>query len=94
VRSADFVARYGGEEFVVVLPETSSEGAIHFAERLRERIAATEFQAGMGVALTLSASIGVSLFPGPRIASVDDLLAAADTALYRAKSEGRNRVHH
>jgi two-component system, cell cycle response regulator len=94
VRSADFVARYGGEEFVVVLPETSSEGAIHFAERLRERIAGTEFQAGMGNSLTLSASIGVSLFPGPRIASVDDLLAAADTALYRAKSEGRNRVHH
>ncbi len=94
VRSADFVARYGGEEFVVVLPETGVDGAVHFAERLRERIAATEFQAGLGTPLALTASIGVSLFPGPRITSVDDLLAAADTALYKAKSDGRNRVHH
>ena len=95
VRSADFVARYGGEEFVVVLPETSVEGALHFAERLRERIATTPFSGGgSGVTLELSASIGVALFPGPRITSVDDLLAAADGALYRAKSDGRNRVRH
>ncbi len=94
VRSADFVARYGGEEFVIVLPETSLDGAVTFAERLRERIAATTFQGGVGVQLTLSVSIGVSLFPGPRITSVDDLLAAADTALYRAKADGRNRVRH
>jgi len=39
-------------------------------------------------------SIGVSLFPGPRIASVDDLLSAADTALYRAKNDGRNCVRY
>jgi two-component system, cell cycle response regulator len=94
VRSADFVARYGGEEFVIVLPETSMDGAVTFAERLRERIAATTFAGGMGVSLTLSASIGVALFPGPRITSVDDLLSAADTALYRAKSDGRNTVRH
>jgi diguanylate cyclase (GGDEF)-like protein len=92
VRSADFVARYGGEEFVIVLPETSLDGAVTFAERLRERISSTIFQGGIGVTLTLSVSIGVSLFPGPRITSVDDLLAAADTALYRAKEDGRNRV--
>jgi two-component system, cell cycle response regulator len=94
VRSADFVARYGGEEFVVVLPETSLEGAVIFAERLRERIANTAFRGGPGVALSLSVSIGVALFPGPRIASVDDLLAAADAALYRAKADGRNRVRY
>ncbi len=40
----------------------------------------------------MSVSIGVSLFPAPRITSVDDLLSAADTALYRAKADGRNRV--
>ncbi len=94
VRSADFVARYGGEEFVIVLPETSLDGAVTFAERLRERIASTIFQGGIGVTLTLSVSIGVSLFPGPRITSVDDLLTAADTALYRAKEDGRNRVRY
>jgi len=94
VRSADFVARYGGEEFVIVLPETSTEGAVTFAERLRERIAGTAFAGGQGAALTLSVSIGVSLFPGPRITSVDDLLSAADTALYRAKNDGRNCVRY
>ncbi len=92
VRSADFVARYGGEEFVIVLPETSLEGATTFAERLRERIASTLFAGGPGGTLTLSVSIGVSLFPAPRITSVDDLLSAADTALYRAKADGRNCV--
>ena len=94
VRSADFVARYGGEEFVIVLPETSMDGAVTFAERLRERIATTAFQGGVGVTLTISVSIGVALFPGPRITSADDLLASADTALYRAKADGRNRVRH
>ena len=94
VRSADFVARYGGEEFVIVLPETSLEGAVTFAERLRERIFATPFEGGGSATLTLSVSVGVSLFPGPRIASVDDLLSAADAALYRAKADGRNCVRH
>jgi two-component system, cell cycle response regulator len=92
VRSADFVARYGGEEFVVVLPETSLDGAVTFADRLRERIAATPFDGGQDGVLSLTLSIGVALFPAPRITSVDDLLSAADTALYRAKADGRNRV--
>jgi two-component system, cell cycle response regulator len=94
VRSADFVARYGGEEFVVVLPETSMDGAVVFAERLRERIASTLFQGGNGVSLNISVSVGVAIFPAPRIASVDDLLASADAALYRAKADGRNRVRY
>ena len=94
VRSADFVARYGGEEFVIVLPETSMDGAVTFAERLRERITSTAFSGGHGVTLQLTVSIGVSLFPGPRITSVDDLLSAADTALYRAKNDGRNCVRY
>ena len=92
VRSADFVARYGGEEFVIVLPETSQEGAVTFAERLRERIFGTPYHEGLPTALTLTVSIGVALFPAPRVTSADDLLAAADTALYRAKADGRNCV--
>ena len=94
VRSADFVARYGGEEFVVVLPETALDGAVTFAERLRERISSTPFSGRQAVTLHLTVSIGVSLFPGPRITSVDDLLSAADTALYRAKNDGRNCVRY
>ncbi|MCU0625398.1 MAG: diguanylate cyclase [Gemmatimonadaceae bacterium] len=95
VRTADFVARYGGEEFVLVLPETSIEGAVAFADRLRERVSQHSFGASpSGPIILLSASIGVSLFPAPRIGTVEELLSAADAALYRAKADGRNRVHH
>ena len=91
IRSVDVVARYGGEEFVVVLPETPQIGAVKFAERMRERIEQTAFvSAESGVGLT--ASIGVASFPAPDIASVDDLFARADEALYRAKAAGRNKV--
>ena len=92
IRSVDVVARYGGEEFVVVLPETPQIGAVKFAERMRERIEHTAFVSpDSGVRLT--ASIGVASFPAPDIASVDDLFARADEALYRAKAAGRNKVY-
>jgi two-component system cell cycle response regulator len=92
VRSVDLVARYGGEEFVIVLPETREEGAVAFAERIRERIEAHPFSLDDGPTLTVTASIGVATFPAPRVATVEDLLMRADQALYRAKAEGRNRV--
>ena len=92
VRSVDVVARYGGEEFVVVLPETGEEGAVVFAERIRERIAEQSFGRSEGVRLPITASIGVATFPAPAVDSVEDLFASADAALYRAKAEGRNRV--
>jgi len=92
VRAVDIVARYGGEEFVVVLPETGGPGAQAFAERLRELIESQSFVASRGFAIRLTSSIGVSSFPGRGVESVEDLLAGADQALYRAKSEGRNRV--
>jgi two-component system cell cycle response regulator len=92
VRAVDLVARYGGEEFVVVLPETGAPGAEAFAERLRELIEAQSFVASRGAPIRLTASIGVSSFPGSGVESVEDLLSNADQALYRAKSEGRNRV--
>ena len=92
VRAVDIVARYGGEEFVVVLPETGAPGAEAFAERLRELIERQSFVASRGTPIRLTTSIGVSSFPGFSVDSVEDLLANADQALYRAKSEGRNRV--
>ena len=91
VRSVDIVARYGGEEFIVVLPETSTEGGVTFAERIRERIEARTFES-TGHSLLLTTSIGVASFPSARVASMEDLVARADEALYRAKAEGRNRV--
>jgi two-component system cell cycle response regulator len=91
VRSVDIVARYGGEEFVVVLPETGFAGGMVFAERVLSQIAHHKFGATHGP-LSLTASVGIAVFPGEGIASVDDLFARADEALYRAKAGGRNRV--
>lgn len=92
VRAVDLVARYGGEEFVVVLPETGGPGAEAFAERLRELIEGQSFAASRGTPIRLTTSIGVACFPGFAVESVEDLLANADQALYRAKADGRNRV--
>lgn len=92
VRTIDIVARYGGEEFVVILPETAPDGAVTFAERLRERVEEQRFELEGGTGLHLTCSIGVATFPSPRVASTEDLFARADEALYRAKSGGRNQV--
>jgi two-component system cell cycle response regulator len=92
VRSVDLVARYGGEEFVVVLPETAEPGAVAFAERLRERVAAHVFRSGDRLELRMTLSIGVATFPSPRVDSAEDLFTRADAALYRAKADGRDQV--
>jgi two-component system cell cycle response regulator len=91
VRSVDSVARYGGEEFVITLPETGTQGALVFAERMRQRIQQQPFGEG-GTVLTATVSIGVASFPDPRIKDPDTFLALADAALYRAKADGRNLV--
>ena len=84
-RQGDTVARWGGEEFVVVLPETDLVGARRFVERLRRTIEAH----AVGDMHT-SASCGVAtMLPED---SVEELLSAADRALYQAKSNGRNRT--
>ncbi len=91
VRSVDLVARYGGEEFAIVLPETTKEGAFVFAERIRERIEGGRIR-GNGSHIHLTVSIGVATFPTPEVHSVDEMIALADEALYRAKAAGRNIV--
>ncbi len=89
-RNEDVAARIGGEEFALLLPECGLDDATALAERLREAIAATAFDADGGP-LRVTASIGVASI-GPGRDARAPLLAAADAALYRAKSEGRNRV--
>jgi two-component system cell cycle response regulator len=91
-RTIDVVARYGGEEFIVILPETMLDGAIIFAERMRERAERHVFDIGAKQPIHLTCSVGVATFPSPRVASTEDLFARADEALYRAKSGGRNQV--
>ena len=96
-RPADLAARYGGEEFLVLMPNTDRGGAAHVAERVRKRVQGLDIaHAGNPVEGVLTASIGVATaWPAKRDGrpeSVSALLAAADAALYQAKSGGRNRV--
>jgi diguanylate cyclase (GGDEF)-like protein len=90
VRSADFAARYGGDEFVVLLVRTGLSGAVGVAEKLRERVAAMGVELGHAADL-VSASIGVAEYR-PDGGEQEDVLVAADRALYRAKAAGRNQV--
>jgi diguanylate cyclase (GGDEF)-like protein len=90
-RDTDGVARVGGDEFVIVLPDTGWQGALTFAERLRRRV--DDFSFGPpGTSLSLTVSIGVALGRGSDPITADMLLNEADTALYKAKTAGRNRV--
>lgn len=92
VRTVDTVARYGGEEFVIVLPETGKQGAIAFAERVRDKIALHRFKVAGHREIHITASIGVATYPATGLESAEDLFRAADAALYRAKGSGRNLV--
>ena len=90
-RETDVVARFGGDEFSIIVPDTGSEGAVSVADRVRERIAAHPFLAGNGLTLRLTASIGVATLPDAA-ASAEELVRAADTAMYRIKESGKNGV--
>jgi diguanylate cyclase (GGDEF)-like protein/PAS domain S-box-containing protein len=89
-RASDIVCRYGGEEFLLVLPGMTAEGAVERAEQLRQAMAATPVSNGVS-RITVTASFGVATFP-THSRTTDELIAAADSALYSAKAEGRNRV--
>jgi diguanylate cyclase (GGDEF)-like protein len=94
-KEIDWVARYGGEEFVIVLPETPLAGALVAAERSRAGLASHVIDAG-GTELRITASFGVTSFtPGGQkedLTMAAALVERADTCLYQAKNEGRNRV--
>jgi diguanylate cyclase (GGDEF)-like protein len=94
IRSIDTLARWGGEEFLVVLPETTEADAAILAERLRAAIEELIIDGVPGFRVTLSAGVAAIASDGTAAESdlFDRLLKAADAALYRAKSAGRNRV--
>jgi diguanylate cyclase (GGDEF)-like protein len=91
VRGIDHVGRYGGEEFCIVLPETSVTEAVEIAERIRRNLEEELIHPGNGAVIRLATSIGIAVFPEDATEG-KKLVACADAALYRAKSEGRNRV--
>jgi diguanylate cyclase (GGDEF)-like protein len=90
-RETDVVARFGGDEFALVLPDTGSEGAVAVGERLRARVAAYTFLEAEGLAITLTASVGVATLPDVA-ASAEGLIQAADQAMYRVKDHGKNGI--
>jgi two-component system, cell cycle response regulator len=96
-RASDIPIRYGGEEFAMLLPGADASEAMAVAERIRAAVAAGEFALPEGQVLRLTVSAGVSCArPGERDADLkslgERLIAEADVQLYRAKSEGRDRV--
>ncbi len=90
LRHTDVLARYGGDEFVVLLPESSSNGALDVAERIRAVVAATALDID-GKRIMTSVSIGLATYPDDG-RSIDAVLARADRAMYAAKEQGRNQV--
>jgi diguanylate cyclase (GGDEF)-like protein len=90
VREFDLAARHGGEEFAILLPETDLEGGVRLAERLATALRAERFTARNGEEFAVTSSFGVSAFPDA--GSAEQLMLAADWALYEAKKEGKNRV--
>jgi diguanylate cyclase (GGDEF)-like protein len=91
VRKSDIVCRYGGEEFVVVLLDTTATFYEEYAEKLREKIKAMSIKKNKSVMRTITISIGIAHYPAHG-SSAEELIKAADMALYAAKNSGRNKV--
>jgi diguanylate cyclase (GGDEF)-like protein len=91
LRATDTAGRYGGEEILVVLPQNDPEGALVFAERWRSMVEESVFKSPDRDEIQVTLSIGVATYED-KYETPDDLVAAADKALYVAKDGGRNRV--
>jgi diguanylate cyclase (GGDEF)-like protein len=89
VRDSDYAVRYGGEEFLIVLTNSTVEGAMRVAQALQAAIA--ELRAPAPDIERVTASIGVAVFPDHGL-ELDDVVAAADLAMYQAKRDGRDRI--
>ncbi len=90
-RETDIVARFGGDEFALILPDTGHEGALQVATRIRDRVGAALFLASDGLSLHLTVSVGVATLPDS-VGSAEELLRAADAAMYQVKASGKNGI--
>jgi len=92
LRAVDIASRYGGEEFCILLPQTGISEAGAIADRIRHRVSTTEFPHGKAQPLGhVTISVGVSTFT-KNVDTSENIIAAADRALYQAKSMGKDRV--
>ncbi len=98
LRDIDVFGRFGGEEFLVACPETNAKAALEVAERLREAIAKESFAMVDGQEVTLTVSIGISIFDPQQVhhdsldLAMDQYIDYSDKAMYCAKNAGRNQV--
>lgn len=93
IRPYDLAARYGGEEFTIIMPGNGIEASMAAAERIREKIEELEYVTRSGRVRKISASIGCAVYPESNL-EPNELLKAADTALFQAKRSGRNRTRY
>lgn len=91
LRNVDIAGRYGGDEFLVIVPQTSSEGARSIAEKIRTGAERAEVRIDGGVRTSISVSIGVASL-GPLPENIDGFVSRVDAALYQSKNTGRNKV--
>jgi len=89
-RPADLAARYGGEEFAVVVPETTTAGAFTMAQNIRQAV--EQLPPPVPGEAPMTVSIGIATWAKGPYSDLEQLLVAADKALYQAKASGRNRV--
>lgn len=92
LRPEDFLGRMGREEFAVFLHNCRPIDALSIAERIRQSLKSTPIEVDEQRSVPVTVSIGIALTDATGQLSLDDLLLRADTALYNAKSQGRNRV--
>ena len=93
-RPADFAARYGGEEFAVILPNTPPDGALQVAEEIRSNVKVLQLHHERSkISTYVTLSLGVSSLIPCRESSIEELIAIADCALYKAKERGRDQSH-
>ena len=90
-RETDVVSRFGGDEFAIILPDTGGEGAYAVGARVRDKIAAYTFLAADKLNIHLTVSVGVATLPDVA-ASSEELVQAADKAMYQVKESGKNGI--
>jgi diguanylate cyclase (GGDEF)-like protein len=90
-RETDVVARFGGDEFAIILPDTGTDGALGVGDRVRDRVRQFVFLAADGLEVRLTVSVGVATLPDAAT-SAEELVRAADIAMYRVKESGKDGV--